>query len=183
MQISYENIDCDAHGHVPHPKPRWPEDDRYAEVKRKITLLMSREHHRRFKHGLPDGLTRGESCVLMLVDDYAGREGEGEASVRAPGVRPGELARALRFTPSALSQVLKSLEAKGLIERRRAEGDSRAVEVMLTGAGARAVEQIHALRNEQWNLLFDYLGDEDVAHLMRIAERICAFREEGEEPR
>ena len=169
-----EQFECPKAGKMPHPKPRWPKDDRYAEAKRDISLLMSRGHRGHFKRETPAGYTGAEVFILVFVDDSTSVGG---------AVRPGTIAHALHFTPSALSQVLKSLESKGCIERRRATDDNRAVEITLTEEGRRVVSEAHAMRNEQWNRLFDFLGDEDVAHLMRIARRICEFQDRTEDAR
>ena len=50
-------------------------------------------------------------------------------------IRPGRVAELSHTTPSALSQTFKALEEKGLIERRRAGDDYRAVTVSLTAEG------------------------------------------------
>lgn len=54
---------------------------------------------------------------------------------------PGELTRSAMVTSGAITQRLDRLEARGLVERRAADGDGRVVEVWLTGAGRTAVDR------------------------------------------
>ena len=51
-------------------------------------------------------------------------------------LRVGELGRLLALEPATLSPLLKRLEAVGYVERRRDEGDERALQLTLTPAGA-----------------------------------------------
>jgi MarR family transcriptional regulator, organic hydroperoxide resistance regulator len=50
-------------------------------------------------------------------------------------LRVGELGRLLALEPATLSPLLKRLEAVGYVERRRDEGDERALQLTLTPAG------------------------------------------------
>lgn len=150
------------------PKPCWPEDDRYADVKRQISLFMGQMHRSFMKQQVPDGLTRVETMVIIALNDLLG---EGLT------VHPGVLARAARSTPSALSQTLKSLEGKGLILRERGKGDDcRSVSVELTEKGRAMVAEGQRMRNEDMSALLDYLGEGDVTELLRILGRIDEFR-------
>ena len=59
---------------------------------------------------------------------------------RAPDrrIRMHDLERRVLFSQSTVSRLATRLEREGLVERIVAEGDRRALEVRLTGAGARA---------------------------------------------
>ena len=65
-----------------------------------------------------DGLTPMEAHALVLLFC---------ADEKQCSVKPSDIARHLRVSPSAVSQFLRSLERKGFIVRTRAEGDSRSV--------------------------------------------------------
>lgn len=56
-----------------------------------------------------------------------------------PGLRPGELARALRLAPSSVATLLNGLGATGLVARAAQPADRRAVSLTLTVEGTRAV--------------------------------------------
>jgi DNA-binding MarR family transcriptional regulator len=59
-----------------------------------------------------------------------------EVVVAAGEARMGDLATALRVDPSTATRTVARLEAAGLVERRRGEGDARCVVVAPTRAGA-----------------------------------------------
>ncbi len=54
---------------------------------------------------------------------------------RAPGASAGTLARAMCVHPSTLTGVLRRLEARGLVEQKRDNGDGRRKLFVLTAAG------------------------------------------------
>ncbi len=65
---------------------------------------------------------------------------------RAPGIRVGDLARSLAIHQSTASNLLGQLHAAKLIERRRENGDRRAVRLFATAKGRtllRAAPQPH----------------------------------------
>jgi len=56
-----------------------------------------------------------------------------------PGTKMGELARALAIHPSTASNLVRRLEALGLVARRRKGRDQRTVQIYLTGKGSKAL--------------------------------------------
>lgn len=54
---------------------------------------------------------------------------------------PGALAQFMGTTKGTVSQTLKALEVKGLIERRRTPDDKRAVKISITPAGEATLEK------------------------------------------
>lgn len=147
-------------------KPVWDAADKYADEKTAIMNLMARFRRHRLSPNPPEGLTAAEARALMVINHCNGHD--------APA-RPGFIAHALQTTPSALSQIMKSLEAKGLIQRTRVNADCRGVQVTLTPQGKAYVDEADAALNARWTDLFDYLGEEDVKDLARILGRIAAY--------
>lgn len=128
---------------------------------------------RRMRHGastapVPPGVTAAEAHAIMGVCMMQ-RRGE--------DVRPGHLARCAHTTPSALSQTLKSLEDKGLIARRRADGDSRGVSVALTESGQRVADETRRLREARMDEVVAYVGEDDMREMLRIMRRAVEFSE------
>ncbi|OUO33024.1 MarR family transcriptional regulator [Olsenella sp. An290] len=100
--------------------------------------------------------TRGETAVLEALR-------RAEASLA-----PKDLALDGHISSARVANVLRSLEEKGLIERRPSETDRRGVEVSLTPAG---IERADANRAEMRNVLVRYLdalGEHDARELVRI---------------
>lgn len=64
----------------------------------------------------------------------------------APGITPGELSGRAHMQRSNVSTTLRSLESKGLVERRSGEGDARCVELHPTPATLRNMAAFGAAR-------------------------------------
>ncbi|WP_144832060.1 MarR family winged helix-turn-helix transcriptional regulator [Kocuria rhizophila] len=94
----------------------------------------------------------------------------------APGrcLRMGELARRLVFSPSRLNYQVRVLCERGWLQRRRAEGDGRGWEAVLTTEGAQAFRRLrpaHARDVEE--LFFASLAEDDVARLGDLMSRVA----------
>lgn len=129
---------------------------------------MQRMRQRRSTPPLPPGITRGEINALMMLSII---EARGEV------VRPGMLAACSHATPGAVSQTLKSLEEKGLIVRRRGEGDSRSVTISLTDAGHEFEKEGRRLHDERFMHMLEFLGEDDAREFVRIVNRMLEFEE------
>ncbi|MEM9036603.1 MAG: MarR family transcriptional regulator [Actinomycetota bacterium] len=88
--------------------------------------------------------------------------------------RMQELAEALRVEPSTATRAIDRLQRRGLADRRRAEGDGRCVEVVLTDTGRRAHEELSRRRRE---LLHGVLGHFTAEERTQLAELLPRFAE------
>ena len=117
--------------------PAAPQDDRWADLADEI-LNIAREIH---MHGYTDSraiaLSGSESNVMRFID-------------RNPGSAAGDVAQGTGLQRSNLSPALRSLEAKGLIERRHGEGDQRTVLLFPTDLAAQNLRLIRA----EWSRIF-----------------------------
>ena len=129
---------------------------------------MQRIRQRRSTPPLPPGITRGEINALMMLSIMEARD---------EIVRPGMLAACSHATPGAVSQTLKSLEEKGLIVRRRGEGDSRSVTISLTNAGHEFEKEGRRLHDERFMHMLEFLGEDDAREFVRIVNRMLEFEE------
>ncbi|MEH6825074.1 MAG: MarR family transcriptional regulator [Motiliproteus sp.] len=59
-----------------------------------------------------------------------------------PGLKQTELAKAVRLDRSTVVSTIDTLERRGLVQRRRVEGDRRTNALVLTDAGRRLLEQL-----------------------------------------
>ena len=119
---------------------------------------------------MPEGVTPSEVLALKIASHHVE---EGRA------LRPGMLADRMRMTKPALSQLLRSLEGKGLIERQRDKQDSRAVLLKVTESGYAKLAEAEALRLEDTRRLVEYLGEEDMALLVALLEKVSTYMEEN----
>jgi DNA-binding MarR family transcriptional regulator len=96
-----------------------------------------------------------------------------EAPERA--LRMSVLAARSSSSPSRLSHTVSRLEARGLIQRRRADDDGRGQVAELTSEGYAYVVQVapgHV--REVRRLVFDRLGPAEVAELDRVCARLLS---------
>ena len=129
---------------------------------------MQRMRQRRSTPPLPPGITRGEINALMMLSMMEARD---------EIARPGMLAACSHATPGAVSQTLKSLEEKGLIVRRRGEGDSRSVTISLTDTGHEFEKEGRRLHDERFMHMLEFLGEDDAREFVRIVNRMLEFEE------
>ncbi|WP_165056629.1 MULTISPECIES: MarR family winged helix-turn-helix transcriptional regulator [unclassified Adlercreutzia] len=116
-----------------------------------------------------DGLTPTEARAVHMVMMAKRRASE-------KPVRPGFVAALLHVTPSAFSQVLKSLEGKGLVERERGGDDFRAVAINLTPAGLCLAREVDAVATSQAHALIEYVGEENFRALLRTMRLIVEYQ-------
>ena len=123
-------------------------------------------------HPLPpealSGFTAAEARVLMMAI---------RAEEEGVTLRPSDIARAGRITPSAVSQVLKGLEERGYVTRVRSEGDSRSVNVVLTDEGKALSREMAAGRARLLDEIIAYVGEADARHFIDTWKRIVDFQE------
>ncbi len=86
-------------------------------------------------------------------------------------IRMHDLERRVHFSQSTVSRLAARLEGEGLLERVVAQGDRRALEVRLTGAGARAFSRSRAVAigylREQFVGRLDPGQDEQLRRILR----------------
>ena len=100
---------------------------------------------------------------------------------RFPGVTAGQLARALHVDPGTLSASVRRLEARGLVERRRAPVDTRRVTLGLTRRG-RALDVPHADSVEAVaETLLAATPARDIAATTRVLDRFATLLLTGDE--
>ncbi|MEJ1116629.1 MarR family transcriptional regulator [Paenarthrobacter sp. CCNWLY172] len=100
----------------------------------------------------PEGdLTAAQLSLLSMISDG--------------GLRVGDVAKNLGIkVPSATEQIIK-LERTGLVTRQQDPDDSRAVQVVITEAGASAVESANQRRNAMVAELLQDLSSEEIERL------------------
>ncbi|MEU7479668.1 MarR family transcriptional regulator [Lentzea sp. NPDC042327] len=96
-------------------------------------------------------------------------------------VRVLELARSLNWEKSRISHHLGRMVKRGLVAREGCASDGRGSYVVLTQQGRAAIEAAAPRHAETvHHLVFDLLGDEEVAALRSISEKIFTRLTTGE---
>jgi DNA-binding MarR family transcriptional regulator len=83
-------------------------------------------------------------------------------------VTQAELTAISGIHPMQLSQVLKTLEQKALVERTRSPSDSRRKQVQLTAAGVHALTQAIPLAEAAQQQFFDGVADQPQLHTLLL---------------
>lgn len=129
---------------------------------------------------LGDAMQRYQRSV-QSYDDAVGRAlGLGPADLRCldwlvDGPRTaGVLATATGLRPAATTALIDRLEARGLVERVRDEGDRRKVLVRMTDVGVRSTYAMYAPLVEEGQGLF---ARHSVAQLLEMRDLLDAMRE------
>lgn len=103
---------------------------------------------------------KGEAFLLNHLFDMGGKG------------TPSSLANCLDVSAARVAAILRSLEKKHLIGRTADEGDRRKVLVELTQKGSEYVEHIRREIADHCFALFEVLGEEDMAQLIRILKKL-----------
>ena len=87
-------------------------------------------------------------------------------------VRSSELAGHLHIAPRSATEVVDTLEAKGLVERSPDPRDRRATLVSLTSSGTELTDEVRRARGLESERLFERLSRTDRADLARILKQL-----------
>lgn len=94
------------------------------------------------------------------------------------GTTAGELTKHLHVVPGRMTDILSSLEYKGLIERKRNEKDRRKTEVTITAEGRREAKKKRDAIRKEYAGMFKILGKKDTIELIRLLRIVLAYDRE-----
>ncbi|WP_300343956.1 MarR family transcriptional regulator [Nesterenkonia sp.] len=116
------------------------------------------------------GLKLSDYNLLLLLSEATGNQ-----------LRMGELAEKMVFSPSRLSYQVKSLAARGLIDRCTDENDRRGMTARLTQEGRRVFAEASAVHAQHIRKLFHpALDDAQAEDLRAICEQIHTTVEQAD---
>ncbi|MBK7405345.1 MAG: MarR family transcriptional regulator [Phycisphaerales bacterium] len=96
------------------------------------------------------------------------------------GASPTTIARTVHLSQATVTGILKRLERRGLIARRRSETDGRAAVIEITAEGARVLEHAPSLLQERFRQELERLQSWErhqiLATLQRVAQLMDAER-------
>ncbi len=93
-------------------------------------------------------------------------------------VHPGDLAEKLSLVPGRMTDILKTLEKKGMIRRERDPEDRRRVLVRITPKGARSVTDRREQIRVQYSGLYEELGLDDTIKLIELLHKVNRYFDE-----
>lgn len=90
-------------------------------------------------------------------------------------VSAGRLTEQLHVVPGRMTDILKSLENKGFISRRRNEEDRRKVNVCITEKGREEAREMRSYISKEYQGMFKILGKKDTEELIRLLKIVLAY--------
>jgi DNA-binding MarR family transcriptional regulator len=133
--------------------------------------------------------TRGEIGVLVIIKGGARSEARtlrmaerGElvsvSESEAPSMKVSEISKLMHVTSPTITQMLKGLEANGLVERHIDPNDRRAVRIALTEQGEAVARRAEEIYRDSFSGLVEYLGEEESNQLAELLLKAhCYFGE------
>ena len=94
------------------------------------------------------------------------------------GLTSGELKEKIGVGSGRISDILRSLESKKLIQRMTDPEDNRRVRVYVTEKGKDFAKEKHDLMKKRLVHLMDFLGEKDAKELIRLMKRIKEYQEQ-----
>lgn len=136
-------------------------------VTRELMEAFSRLKRFHWNANSVEGLKHSEVVVLFCLKH--------NVAPGAQGLKVSEISSILQVTSPSITQLVKSLEAVGYVERSADPDDRRAVRVKLTDRGEdvvyKAKEDFHA----NFARLVDYLGIEKSSQLAGLLTEVFAY--------
>lgn len=113
------------------------------------------------------GVSRGEFFMLHKIEYLCRGENE-----EKPGTKISDLSAATEMSKPGVSQMLNTLEDKGLIERVMTKSDRRVVYVRLTEQGKEKLGETARQMSLLMGRIVEELGPEDTAELTRLIQKL-----------
>jgi DNA-binding MarR family transcriptional regulator len=107
--------------------------DVLTESLRNVISGLHKTLRKSYSDDVPFSLTELETISLLYQN---------------PQILPSELAVKTKITMPSMSQILKKMETKGIIQRTPSEDDGRKVYISLTAHGIQFVEKVKSGKNE-----------------------------------
>lgn len=124
--------------------------------------LLAELLNRKINRTVQDSI-RGEHGVLRYL------------MVNQDKVTAGMLTEQLHVVPGRMTDILKSLENKGLIVRYRDEEDKRRVNVYITEKGKLEAVNKRTYIADEYQDLFQILGKKDTQELIRLLKIVLSY--------
>jgi DNA-binding MarR family transcriptional regulator len=113
------------------------------------------------------GYKPSEIRVLFCISKEKGPE--------AHDMKVSEISKRLQVTPPTVTQLIKGLEANGLVERNVDLVDRRAVGIKLTDKGEMVTRQASEAFFASINGLIEYLGEEQSDQLAELLVKVSRY--------
>lgn len=113
------------------------------------------------------GIKHSEMMLLFII--------KRSVSPDSPGIKVSEISNLMKVTSPTITQLIKSLESQGLVERKMDEEDRRAVRIKLTDKGEIFIKKAGKAILVSFQGLVDYLGEEKSNELAELLLRSATY--------
>lgn len=118
------------------------------------------------------GCKPSEVSVLFMIKHGA--------LVECREMKVSDISKRMHVTPPTVTQLLKGLEASGLVERHPDQADRRAVGIVLTTKGEEVTQRAENIFLNAFSALADYLGEEESHQLTELLVKASRYFREKE---
>lgn len=115
------------------------------------------------------GISRSEFVMLQVIFSESGEKN---------GIRISDLAAHLQISSPAVSRMIKGLEDKGFVERKRDKKDRRITYVSLTDQGEKKRMECMELLYKIGERSVGIMGEEDMRELIRLNMKLIGSIEQ-----
>ncbi|WP_340397508.1 MarR family transcriptional regulator [Paenibacillus sp. FSL E2-0202] len=138
-----------------------------------LFAAMKRLHKAQWQKGV-EGHKPSEMTLMICIEKWNHSDEE--------GLKVSEISRLLGFTPPTITQLINSLEAKQMVERRADPSDRRVVRVKLTESGKELTRKAEHYRDVMLDKLVQHLGEKDTKQLTELLLKVHEYVEDNPPP-
>jgi len=91
------------------------------------------------------------------------------------GLKPSELAEKLGVSAGNVTQLITSLEARGLVQRSHDAHDRRVIRIRVTETGAQAMQEAHDAMASKFAGLIEHIGPDDCERLTVLLDKASDY--------
>ena len=142
-------------------------------VTHKLMMALRQLHKAQWQQST-EGNKPSEMTLMLSIGRHMRFKNEGP--------KVSEVSRYLGLTPPTVTQLINSLEAKGLVERQAEPTDRGVVRVLLTKQGKAVTRRAKAHMDTTLQKLVDYLGEEESNQLADLLQKVHTFVKENPPP-
>lgn len=122
---------------------------------------------------------------LTIEHDFSQAEGYVLISIKKEGIPVTKIAPLMGIEPTSLSRLLKTMEEKGLVYRRKDQKDRRVVKLFLTEKGLELKKVSRHMVLNYNKTIYDQVGNEEMEAFLKTMTKIrnitCKLTQEAEE--
>ncbi len=142
-------------------------DTKYIQPK---NLMMAVRRFTRLsmpKTGIFSNLDMKPGEIFLMMHLKKAKDGE--------GLKPSELAELLSVSAGNVTQLITSLEARGLVKRSHDAQDRRVIRIRITDTGAKAIHEAHDAMARKFAGLIEHIGAAECEQLTVLLDKASEY--------